>query len=360
MLMKDQETYDHTLDAPAPAASVRQDEDYYRRSPEPRHGRGFGLGIALVLVGLLLLAFQLVGRSLPFGNTGSTTLVDKTLPGSRLELTAAASDVEVRPWNGPGIRVVATQHGGSQGDYSVDVSQVGDTVRVAETNRNFFCFFCSRDLSYSISVPGGAQADIKTSSGAIDVAGLGGAVALGSVSGDVQASDLSGGLTVSTTSGETKLRNIAGKLDVSSISGDVQLRDGKVDGATVKTTSGELSLEGVGGPLNLSSVSGDITVQAARDSQIEISTTSGDVEYTGALARSGSNNISSISGDVTLRLPADSGFQLDASSVSGSMQSDFDLRGGESGLRTLAGTAGAGGPTLTIGTTNGEIKVERQ
>ena len=354
--MTHQETYDPTLDAP-PAAPPN--EDYYRQPGAPRrNGRARGLGVALVLVGILLLAFQIFGRGIPFGSAvGAITLIDKTLPGNRIELVAAASDVEVRTWDGAQIRVEATQRGGARGDYTIDVTQSGDTVHVTESTRNFFSFFGSRSLSYRISVPKGAQADIKTASGEIDVSGVGGAVSLNSVSGDVRASDLTGGLTVGTSSGEVTLHDIDGKLAVSTISGDVQLEDGKVDNVSVSTTSGEVKLQGVAGPLNLDSISGDITVSDAQDGQLTISTTSGGVEYDGGLARGGSNTVNSISGDVELQLPEDSGFRLDASTVSGDLDSDFDLQGGEQGRRALSGVAGTGDTTLKIDTTSGSIHI---
>ena len=287
--------------------------------------------MALVLVGLLLLAFQLFGREVGFGGTGSITLVDQDYQGNRIELSAAASDVEIRPGSGSRIHVEAIQRGGSQGDYKVDVVPSGDTVRVTETSSNFFWFFGSRSVRYRITVPSDAQADIHTASGEIDVEGLSGAVSLASVSGDVRAGDLTGGLTVGTTSGEVQLNDIAGKLDVESISGDVKLENGKIDGATVSTTSGEVQLDGVAGALKLTSVSGDIHVREARDGRLDLSTTSGEIEYEGSLASTSANTLNSISGDVNLRLPEESGFRLDASTVSGDLSSEFELRDGADG-----------------------------
>ncbi|HJZ46609.1 MAG TPA: DUF4097 family beta strand repeat-containing protein [Roseiflexaceae bacterium] len=357
--MTDQETYDHTLDPPAPASAL-PNEPYYQRPEEPQRApRPKRLGVALVLIGLLLLAFQLIGHGLSFGSSGSITLVDQDYQGSRIELSAAASDVEIRP-GGSRIHVEAIQRGGSRGDYQLDVVPSGDTLRVTETSRSFFCFFCSRRVHYTISVPAGAQADIHTGSGQIDVEGLSGAVSLASVSGDVHASDMTGGLTVSTTSGDVQLSDIAGKLDVGSISGDVTLENGKIDGATINTTSGEVALDGVAGPLKLTSVSGDISVRDARDGALSFSTTSGEIEYDGSLARGSANKVDSISGDVRLRLPESSGFRLDASTVSGDLSSEFQLLGGESPLRGLRGVAGDGSATLTIGTTSGDIRIERQ
>jgi hypothetical protein len=359
-MMTDQETYDRTLDPPQPSGAL-PNEPYYQRPPAPQRApRAKGLGIALVVVGLMLLAFQLLGGGLAIGSSSSITLVDQEYQGSRIELSAAASDVEIRPGDGSGIHVQAIQRGGSRGDYQVDVAQSGDTVRVTETSGNFFCFFCSRSVSYRISVPSGAQADIHTASGEIDVEGLSGAVSLATVSGDVRATELTGGLKVSTTSGEVELSDIAGKLDVESISGDVKLEDGNVDGAIVSTTSGEIALDGVSGALKLVSVSGDVQVGDARDGQLEFSTTSGGIEYEGSLAPRSANKVDSISGDVQLRLPESSGFRLDASTVSGDLSSEFELRDGGPSLRSLSGVAGDGSATLTIGTTSGDISVERQ
>jgi hypothetical protein len=367
MTMTDQETYDRTLDAPSPASVAAEpvvrlpNEPYYQRPPELRHApRARGLGIALVLVGLLLLSFQVFGRGIAFGGTGSITLVDQDYQGSRIELSAAASDVEIRPDSGNRIHIEAIQRGGSQGDYQVNVVPSGDTVRVTESSNSFFCFFCSRGVRYRITVPSGAQADIRTASGEIDVEGLSGAVSLASGSGDVRAGDLTGGLTVSTTSGEVQLNDIAGRLEVGSISGDVKLENGKIDGAAVSTTSGEVDLDGVAGALKLTSVSGDIHVREAHDGQLDLSTTSGEIKYEGSLASKSANSLNSISGDVNLRLPDASGFRLDASTVSGDLSSEFELRDGQQARRNLSGAAGDASSTLTIGTTSGDISIERQ
>lgn len=365
--MTDQEAYDRTRDASAPVRTVAPpavplpNEPYYQRAPQPRNApRARGLGVALVLVGLLLLAFQLFGRGLDVGSVGGITLVDKAYQGNRIELSVAASDVEIRPDSGSSIHIEAIQRGGSEGDYQVNIEPSGATLRVTESSRSFFCFFCSRGVRYRIAVPSGAQADIHTASGEIDVEGLSGAVSLASVSGDVRAGNLTGGLKVSTTSGEVNLSNIAGKLDVESISGDVKLENGKIDGATVNTTSGEVDLDGVAGALKLTSVSGDIRVREARDGQIDVSTTSGEIKYAGSLARKSASTLNSFSGDVNLQLPDASDFRLDASTVSGDISSEFELRDGEQARGNLSGTSGNGSTTLTIGTTSGDISIDRR
>jgi DUF4097 and DUF4098 domain-containing protein YvlB len=70
--------------------------------------------------------------------------------------------------------------------------------------------------------------------------------------------------------------------------------------------------------------------------------------------------VNSISGDVRLRLPEASGFRLDASTVSGDISNEFELRESQQARCSLSGIAGDGSATLTIGTTSGDIQIERQ
>jgi hypothetical protein len=363
--MSDQESYNRDLDAipeqQMPAALPN--EDYYRQAPASQRGRAVGLGIALILGGLVWLAFMLFSQGSFFGGAaGRTRLIDRTLMGSRIEMDVGSADVDIRPWDGQGIHIEAVQRGGSPGDHTVDIVQSGDVVRVTGSSRPRFFLSClgGCGLNYHVSIPGGGQVEVRTSSGDIDVEGAGGAVELFTVSGDVSARDLGGGATIGTTSGDVDLRAISGKLEVTTVSGDIELGDGRVAGAVVKTTSGDVELNGVADALTLASVSGDITVRGARDGLLTVSTTSGDFDYAGGLARDGEGRINSISGDVTLRLPDDSGFRLDASTISGSLRSHFDLRGGETSRRALGGVVGDGGATLKVETTSGDVRIERQ
>src|SRR4029079_29613 len=101
----------------------------------------------------------------------------------------------------------------------------------------------------------------------------------------------------------------------------------------------------------IGTVSGDVRVRDASASRLTVNTTSGEFEFSGGLDRGGANSVSSISGDVKLELPSDSGVRLDASTVSGSISSDFDLSNREEGRRSLKGAIGDGAADLTIGTT---------
>ena len=79
---------------------------------------------------------------------------------------------------------------------------------------------------------------------------------------------------------------------------------------------------------SISPVFRDIHVREARDGRLDLSTTSGEIEYQGSLASASTNKLDTIP-VINLRLPEDSGFRLDASTVSGDLSSEFELRDGD-------------------------------
>lgn len=356
--MTENETYDRTLDTPpAPPAQPPHlpDEEYYR---QPQRSNSRRLGMALLIVGLIWLASMAVGRGPLFGGERGL-LLDQQYSGSRLEMDIGTGSVEVRPSDNNQIQVEATYRGGSPEDYDVNVSESGGTVRINGGPRPSFFFF-SRDVNYEIRVPANAAMDIKTVNGQINVEGIDGAVTLNSTNGDIEASDLSGGATVGTVNGDVKLREIGGKLNITTTNGDVELEDGSVTEATVRTTNGEVTLEGVSNNLDVETVNGEVKIGDARDGRLRIETANGDIEYEGSLAPGGANAVTTLAGDVRIRLPDDSGFSLNANTISGDLETSFDLQNRQEDGRNLRGTVGGGQATLEIETTNGDVHVERQ
>jgi hypothetical protein len=351
--MTEQETYDRTLDAaPAQEPLTLPDEEYYQQ-PAPRQAGGAArLGTLLVLVGLAWLAIELIGYGFGVGN--GATRIATPLPNNRIELYLGAGDVEIE------ATIEITQYGLWRGDPAV-VSESAEAVRVTNESRPRFGLCIGRcGLSYRVTLPRGANVTARMSSGDVELSGAEGAISIETSSGDVEARDIANGLTVSSSSGDITLDRVGGKLDVRTSSGDVQLEDGQIVDAIVQTSSGDVELEGVAGALALQSNSGDITVRAARDGQLDIQSSSGEVDYTGSLASAGAHSLAASSGDITLHLPATSSFALEASTSSGDLRSDFELRGEQREGNTRTGTVGAGGPRLQVSTSSGDIAIVQQ
>src|SRR5690606_15036295 len=112
--------------------------------------------------------------------------------------------------------------------------------------------------------------------------------------------------------------------------------------------------------LTIETISGEVAVSDARDVLLTVSKTSGDLNFTGSLAPGGANRVTSISGDGTLRLPKDSAFRLDMSTISGELESEFELREAERDRRSLRGERGDGNTTLTVETTSGDVRIVEQ
>jgi len=162
------------------------------------------------------------------------------------------------------------------------------------------------------------------------------------VSGDIKIDGLQADeIVVDSTSGDMKLDKISSeKIRIESTSGDVVVREYKGD-IDVSNTSGDVSL--ISGTENedifVKSVSGDILIEQEGISDIDIRVTSGDVR---------------------ISLPRGSEFKLDASTLSGEIEYDFELKIESSSRRNLEGYIGDSAYRIIVNTTSGDITVGYQ
>jgi len=69
---------------------------------------------------------------------------------------------------------------------------------------------------------------------------------------------------------------------------------------------------------------------------------------------------STVNGSIVLKVAPDAGAEIEASTVNGSMSTDFPITvSGKFGPKSMHGTIGTGGRTVKISTVNGNIRVER-
>jgi hypothetical protein len=163
-------------------------------------------------------------------------------------------------------------------------------------------------------------------------------------------------------------------------SGDIDADDARID-FTVRvpagvrlaasTVQGNIEALGLRSPVDAASVSGNVRVSTTESARA--ATVSGNVDATLGRTDGDALNFASVSGDVVVRLAGDVGARVDAHTLSGDIQSDFDLRirpGGagddddDGGLRIeigrqASGTIGRGGPELSLNTVSGNIRVLR-
>ena len=190
-----------------------------------------------------------------------------------------------------------------------------------------------------------------------------------SVSGSVTAKDIKGDVSAESVSGAVRLISSGRVSSAKSISGDVEVVDATIDGPlSASTASGNVMLRRVKArELELQSVSGDVVLDDIQAERVEAQTVSGSVRFSGPVARSGRYEFNSHSGNVTLAVAGTQGFELEATSFSGSIRSDFTFSGdsAESSGRgrwqkTIRGVYGDGSAGLELTTFSGNIVITKR
>jgi DUF4097 and DUF4098 domain-containing protein YvlB len=206
-------------------------------------------------------------------------------------------------------------------------------------------------IDYTVTAPAGTSVFAHSISGDVKVTNIKGEVRADTVSGDVTAAGTPGATLVRTVSGDATASGIDHQNDlrISSISGDVTIRTARARSIDVDSTSGEVALSDI--------ICDRATVKAF----------SGDLTYSGSLAKAGRYEFQSQSGSIRLALVGTPGFELDASTFSGSVRSDFPVTvppgqpiGGQGVRKSLRGVVGAGGATLSIRAFSGDITISRK
>lgn len=233
----------------------------------------------------------------------------------------------------------------------IDVTEVGGRIEIRTvyprtSNRNF-----NGSVDYTINVPETVAVAVKTISGDVSVTGVRGEVRAETVSGDVEVVSTPNLAVAKTVSGDVRARDIsASTLTLATVSGTVVATALKV--RTLEATS----------------VSGDVRLGELQVERLNAKTFSGSITFDGALAPGGRYEFTAHSGDVRLTLPGDTrGFELDASTFSGSVRSDFPVairsvpasgRRGEA--RAIRGTYGDAASIVALRSFSGSVVITRK
>jgi hypothetical protein len=165
---------------------------------------------------------------------------------------------------------------------------------------------------------------------------------------DLRARTTSASVFVDGISGPTKLRTVSGVI-VATALGE----------AEVESTSGAIEVLDVTGPLRAHSVSGSVTVARGRCPSLEARSTSGEILLDIEPAPGGRYTCDTVSGAVAVRLPSSASARVEANSISGRLDSNFDLEADHRrpARRRMSGSIGAGEAELWLNTVSGPVAV---
>ena len=297
---------------------------------------------------------------------------EKTLtvgPQTEIEIMSGSGSIEVRQGSVGRLEIRAKVRAGEWGlsrsgvsaqervkrvEANPPIEQQGNTVRIGDIKDPDLRDGVS--ISYDVAVPPGTALRSKSGSGSQRIEGVDGDLVVSTGSGSVNVRRSGGRVRASTGSGGVTAQDVGGAFEASTGSGSI-------DGMGVKgpisarTSSGSIEVTQTGGgDVEASSSSGSIKVRGVQGG-VRASTTSGSLAIEGQMARDW--RLSSSSGHVTVSVPPNQGFELDASSSSGRIDTDFPIAvSGTIGKHALRGAARGGGPLLHVRTSSGGISIQ--
>jgi hypothetical protein len=288
-----------------------------------------------------------------------------------LSVSTGSGSVEVQPGGEGSIRVIGTIRASNswkrlagvgddvmarirQIEQNPPIEQTGNQVRIGDTHDDRLMENIS--ISYQITVPSGTSLRSNTGSGSQEI---------GSLAGPVHASSGSGTLRIGATGGTVRAGTGSGSISV----------EGAKERVEANTGSGSITLKQIAGSAKAGSGSGSISLEQTAKGDVQLNTASGEIRVTGANGAvtagtaSGSIHISgkpdapwsisSSSGSISLDLPTGAPFTLDARTTSGGIDIDHPVSVSSihGRRREIHGAVNGGGPTVSVETTSGSIRI---
>ena len=167
---------------------------------------------------------------------------------------------------------------------------------------------------------------------------------------DLRADGALGEVSVRTASGDIRVESASRELQAKTASGDISV-DTIAAQASLATVSGEIDVERVDAPVTARSVSGRVTI-ASISAALGVSTTSGNIDL--KAISGGDVRAKSVSGDVRIGVARGTRTWVDASSVSGRLESELGLEDQEP-----SGEAGEAVVPLHVKTVSGDVSIVR-
>src|SRR5688572_14331504 len=228
----------------------------------------------------------------------------------------------------PEVRINVTERGGNV-EVRTEQPRRGNAVSSVE---------------YTVAVPRGASVVLQTVSGDVRVTNVG---------GELRAQSVGGSITAASVRRVRELRSVSGTIDLS---------DAESDELTAHTLGGDVLVRNLKGRvLDLQTVTGDARLTGVEVDRARLESMAGDLDYSGRLTRSGRYDVQTHSGDIRLSPSGNPGFDLQATSFSGALRSEYTLKAQQGDSRaqnqSLHGTFGDASAAVTAQSFSGDILI---
>ena len=126
---------------------------------------------------------------------------------------------------------------------------------------------------------------------------------------------------------------------------------------------GGITVGGMKGHVSISSFQGDVRLNSVSSKSLDVRITTGNIYFDGELHEGGSYTLQTMKGDLDVTLPVSTPFNLNARSLSESINLGAflsDLTSGNKGSKSVSGTYLRGGPRLNLTTYAGKILLHKK
>jgi DUF4097 and DUF4098 domain-containing protein YvlB len=287
--------------------------------------------------------------------------------GGTLKLDAGVGEVKiVTGGTGVAVELVRTYRGkrGEERmrDMEVTFNQQGNDV-IIDTDMgrddNWFNWnnWAHFEVQWNIRVPDRYNLDVRTSGGSIELDPIDGTVEARTSGGSISAGRLGGVSKLHTSGGSIEIDGATAQVEARTSGGSIRVGNtqGPVD---ARTSGGSITLARVAGTVYARTSGGNIVVEEASGS-VDASTSGGSIRAQLSGPLTADSKLSTSGGSVTVSLGSGVAVDLDARASGGGVSSDIPITiMGRQDNDELKGKINGGGPTLTLRTSGGGIRVK--
>ena len=166
----------------------------------------------------------------------------------RVYLNNVSGDIEIRTWDKDEVKIDAlkvsqasslSQAKENCGLVTIEVTKDAGLLRIETKYPRKKTFWGGNSINVSVDyklwIPAKASVEVKSVSGDVDFAAIGGAIKAGVVSGSVTLKKAAAGADLNTVSGELTLEDITGNVYLKTVSGDIEVAriKGSIEAETV-------------------------------------------------------------------------------------------------------------------------------
>lgn len=162
---------------------------------------------------------------------------------------------------------------------------------------------------------------------------------------------------VSNVSGNIDLEKISGDHRLKTVSGNITFSNFSAEDLTVKSVSGSIKGNAIKSNIaDIGAVSGSINLSGMEVDRLDVSNVSGSIKFEGALG-SGRHDVGTVSGSIHLQIPEDTNLDFKATSISGKLKSDLNIKYTSLSRNRWIGTLNDGGNPMKLKTVSGSMNI---